>query len=84
MGASPFIMKADVSLIPSLIMKVCASPFITKVDASLISNIERRALQKNVLISYAPYKARSQLGQNSGGVRSAMFLPFLSLFRGAL
>jgi hypothetical protein len=58
-GASPFITKADASLIPSLITKACISPFITKVGASLISNIERHALERNVLVSYAPYKARS-------------------------
>jgi hypothetical protein len=61
-----------------------ASTFITKVGASPIPNIERRALERNVSISYAPYKARSQLGQNNGGTRYAMFLLFLSLFGGAL
>jgi hypothetical protein len=84
MGASPFILKADTSLIPSLIMKVCASPFITKADASTIPNIERRALKRNISVSYAPYKAHFQLVQNSGGARSTMFLPFLFLFGGAL
>jgi hypothetical protein len=83
-GASPFITKADVSPIPSPIMKACASPFITKAGASPIPNIERRTLQRNVSVLYTPYKAHSQLGQNSGGTRSAMFLPFLCLFGGAL
>jgi hypothetical protein len=61
-----------------------ASPFISKADVSLIPNIERRTLEMNVSIFYAPYKARSQLYYNSGGARSAMFLPFLFLFGGAL
>jgi hypothetical protein len=61
-GASPFIMKASVSLIHSPIMKARASPFIMKASASPIPNIEIRALQRNVSISYAPYKAHSQLG----------------------
>jgi hypothetical protein len=38
-----------------------ASPFISKADVSLIPNIERRTLEMNVSIFYAPYKARSQL-----------------------
>jgi hypothetical protein len=59
-----------------------ASPFISKADVSLIPNIERRTLEMNVSIFYAPYKARSQY--NSGGARSALFLPFLFLFGGAL
>jgi hypothetical protein len=74
-GASPFIMKTDASPISSLITKPHASPFITKVGVSLIPNIEKRVLQRNVSILFAPYKARSQLGQNSGGARSALFLP---------
>jgi hypothetical protein len=53
-GASPFIMKADVSLIHSPIMKAHASLFMTKAGASPIPNIERRALQRNVLILYGP------------------------------
>jgi hypothetical protein len=61
-GASPFMTKAGASLIPFPITKACASPFITKADASHIFNIERRALQKNVSVSYAPYKVHSQLG----------------------
>jgi hypothetical protein len=61
-GTSPFITKAGVSPIPSPIIKVCASPFITKAGGSLTPNIERRALQRNILVLYAPYKARSQLG----------------------
>jgi hypothetical protein len=85
-GASPFIMKAVTSPIHSPIMKACTSPFITKADTSSILNIERRMLQRNVSASYAPYKARSQLGKNSGAVRSTMFLhrsyrffPFLNV-----
>jgi hypothetical protein len=66
-GASPFIMKADTSLIPSFITKAHVSPFIMKVDASPVSNIERHVLQRNISVFYAPYKARSQLGQNSDG-----------------
>jgi hypothetical protein len=66
-GASPFIMKADTSLIPSPITKAHVSPFIMKAGASPIPNIERHVLQRNILVSYAPYKACSQLGQNSGG-----------------
>jgi hypothetical protein len=83
-GTSPFIMKTDVSLIPSPIMKVRASYFIIKADTSPIPNIERHALQRNVSVSYAPYKARFQLWQNGDDVRCAMFLPFLTLFKGAL
>jgi hypothetical protein len=64
-GVSPFITKVDASPIPSPIMKVCASP---------IPNIEIRALQRHVSILYAPYKAHSQLGHNSGGA-PGMFLP---------
>jgi hypothetical protein len=64
----------DESLIPSPIMKSCVFPFITKADTSPIPNIERRALQMNVLVSYVPYKARSQLGHNSVDARSALFL----------
>jgi hypothetical protein len=74
-GVSHFIMKAGASPIPSPITKVRASPFIMKVSASLIPNIERRALQWNISASYAPYKACSQLGKNSGGARSVLFLP---------
>jgi hypothetical protein len=73
-----------VSPIPSPITKAHSSLFITKAGASPISNIERLALQRNVSVSYAPYKAHSQLGQDSGGARSALFLPFLSLFGGVL
>jgi hypothetical protein len=69
-GTPPFIMKAGVSPIPSPITKVRASLFM-----SPIPNIERRALQRNISISYAPYKAHSQLGQNSSSARSALFLP---------
>jgi hypothetical protein len=58
-GASPFIMKAGVSPIPSLITKAYASPFIIKAGAPPIPNRERHALQRNVSVSYAPYKARS-------------------------
>jgi hypothetical protein len=65
-GASPFTTKAGASLIPSPITKVCTSPFIMKVGASPIPNIERHVLERNILVSYALYKARSQLGQNSG------------------
>jgi hypothetical protein len=79
-GASPFIMKVGASPIPSPITKAHASPFITKVVTSSIPNIERCALQRNILVLYSPYEARSQLGQNSGGARSTLFLPFLSLF----
>jgi hypothetical protein len=53
-----------------------ASPFIVKVGTSPIPNIERCTLQRHVSVSYAPYKARSQLGQNSGGTRSGLFLPY--------
>jgi hypothetical protein len=56
-GASHFITKVDMSLIPSPIMKVGVSP---------IPNIERHALQRHISISYDPYKTHSQLGQNSG------------------
>jgi hypothetical protein len=77
-------MKAGASPISSPTTKARASHFITKAGASPIPNIERHALERNVLVLYAPYKARSQLGQNSGGARSALFLPFLSLFGGAL
>jgi hypothetical protein len=56
-GVSPFITKMNASLIPSSITKAQTSPFIMKVDASPIPNIERRALQINVSVSYAPYKA---------------------------
>jgi hypothetical protein len=73
-GASPLISKAG------------ASHFITKAGVSPIPNIERRALERNISVSYAPYKARSQLGHNSGGARSALFLscayrffPFLEM-----
>jgi hypothetical protein len=52
-----------------------APPFISKAGASPIPNIERRALERNVSISYAPYKAHFQLGQNSGGAQFALFLP---------
>jgi hypothetical protein len=52
-GASPFIMKAGVSPIPSPIMKVCACPFIMKVGVSPIPNIERRVLQRHISVSYA-------------------------------
>jgi hypothetical protein len=45
-----------------------APPFISKAGASPIPNIERRALERNVSISYAPYKAHFQLGQNSGRI----------------
>jgi hypothetical protein len=45
-----------------------------KAGTSPILNIERRVLEKNVSISYAPYKAHSQHWQNSGDVRSTMFL----------
>jgi hypothetical protein len=83
-GVSPFIMKVDASPIPSPIMKAHMSPFITKAVVSPVPNIERHMLQRNVSISYAPYKAHSQLGQNSGGAQSGMFLLFLSLFGGAL
>jgi hypothetical protein len=83
-GASPFISKASVSPIPSPITKASASPFIMKVDASPIPNIEIHALERNVSVSYAPYKAHFPLGQNSDDARSAMFLPFLFFFGGAL
>jgi hypothetical protein len=43
------------------------SPFLLKAGTFFIPNIERRTLERNVSISYAPYKARSQLEQNSGG-----------------
>jgi hypothetical protein len=72
------------SLIPSPITKARVCPFITKAGASPILNIERHVLKRNVSVSYAPYKAHSQLGQNSGGARSVLFLLFLSLFGGAL
>jgi hypothetical protein len=61
-GASPFIMKAGVSLILSPIMKAGTSSFITKVNASPIPYIERRALEWHISVSYTPYKACSQLG----------------------
>jgi hypothetical protein len=61
-GVSPFIIKAGASPIPSPIMKACTSPFITKAGVSPIPNIERHVLQRNVSVSYASYKARSQLG----------------------
>jgi hypothetical protein len=77
-GVSPFITKADVSPISSLITKVCVSPFITKAGASSIPNTERCTLQRNISISYAPYKAHSQQGQNSGSARSALFYHFFS------
>jgi hypothetical protein len=83
-GVSPFITKADASPIPSHITKVRASPLIMKARVSPIPNIVRRVLQSNVSVSYAPYKTHFQLGQNSGGFRSALFLPFLSLFVGVL
>jgi hypothetical protein len=70
-GTSPYIMKAGASSIPSPIMKARASPFITEAGTSPIPNIERRALQRNISVSYAPYKAHSQLGSNSGDTRSA-------------
>jgi hypothetical protein len=65
-GASPFITKVGVPPIPSPITKAHTSPFVMKAGASPILNIKRRALQRNVSISYAPYKTHSQLGQNSG------------------
>jgi hypothetical protein len=77
-GASPFISKAGTSLIPSSITKARMSPFITKAGTSAIPNIERRTLERNVSVSYAPYKAHSQVGQDGGGALSAMFLPFFS------
>jgi hypothetical protein len=58
-GAFPFITKAGAPPIPSSIMKVRASLFITKASTSLIPNIERHALQRNISVSYAPYKAHS-------------------------
>jgi hypothetical protein len=64
-GASPFITKTGTSPISSSVTKAHASPFITKVGVSLIPNIERRVLQRNVSISFAPYKTCFQLGQNS-------------------
>jgi hypothetical protein len=67
-GVSPFISKADASPISSPITKARASPFIMKVGTSPIPNIERHMLERNISVSYAPYKAHSQLGQNSGGV----------------
>jgi hypothetical protein len=79
-GMSPFIMKVDACPIPSPITKERTSPFITNVGASPISNIQKRVLQRNVTVSYAPYKAHSQLGQNSGGARSALFLPYSYCF----
>jgi hypothetical protein len=79
-GTFPFITKVDASPIPSPIMKARASPFIMKAGASPIPNIERRVLQRNVSVSYAPYKAHSQLGKNSGGARSALFMPCFYCF----
>jgi hypothetical protein len=61
-GASPFIMKAGASPIPSPIMKAHVLPFITKADTSPILSIKRHLLQRNISVSYAPYKAHSQLG----------------------
>jgi hypothetical protein len=58
-GTSPFITKTDASPIPSLITKARTSPFITEADTSSILNIERCALEKNVSVSYASYKACS-------------------------
>jgi hypothetical protein len=51
-----------------------SSPFITKVGTSPILYIERQELECHVSILYPLYKARSQLGQNSGGVRSCPVL----------
>jgi hypothetical protein len=73
-GASPFITKADASPIPSPITKVHTSRFIMKARTCPILNIERRMLQRHVSVLYAPYKAHSQLGQNSDGAQSGMFL----------
>jgi hypothetical protein len=80
MKAKEMYVARGASSIPSLNIKACASPFITKVGASLISNIERCTLEKNISVLYALYKARSQLGQNSGGTRSALFLPYSYCF----
>jgi hypothetical protein len=55
-GESPFIMKMGASPIPSPIMKACVSSFITKAGMSHIPNIDRRVLQRNISVSYAPYK----------------------------
>jgi hypothetical protein len=60
-GASPFIIKAGASSIPSPITKERASPFIMKADTFPIPNIERCALQRNVSISYASYNACEEL-----------------------
>jgi hypothetical protein len=68
--ASPFITKADVSLIPSPITKVGASPFITNAGVPPIQYIERRVLEWRVSILYPSYKSHSELGKNSGGTRS--------------
>jgi hypothetical protein len=87
-GASPFITKAGTSPIPSPITKAHASPFIMKEDVSPVPNIERHTLQRHVSVSYTPYKARSQLRQNSGSAQSGLFLPcsyrFFPFFGGAL
>jgi hypothetical protein len=83
-GVSPFITKADASPISSPITKLRVSPFIMKARVSPIPNIVRHVSQRTVSVLYAPYKTHFQLGQNSGGFRSALFLPFLSLFVGAL
>jgi hypothetical protein len=61
-GASHFIMKVGASPIPSPIMKACTSPFIMKAGVFPIPNMERRVLQRNILVLYASYKAHSRLG----------------------
>jgi hypothetical protein len=76
-GAFPSITKAGTFSIPSPITKAGASASITKAGASPIPYIERQALEWCVSISYPPYKARSQLGQNSGGAQSC---PVLTIF----
>jgi hypothetical protein len=47
-GASPFIMKADVSSTLSPIIKARTSPFIMKADVSLIPNIETHIIKERL------------------------------------
>jgi hypothetical protein len=66
-GASSFITKAGVSHIPHI------GRISFYYDSERISHSvyrDRRVLEWCVPILYPPYKARSQLGQNSGGARS--------------
>jgi hypothetical protein len=75
-AASHFIMKAGAS-------RKCAFFYYESGRVSHSQYIETHIIKER-LDFVCRYKARSQLGQNSDGSRSAIFLPFISLFGGAL